>query len=98
MVEFVKFVKKRIHSDMKISDKIKLDLNIMPFAFFFSTSVPIPSDININSRDLHYCFRGPAFSLPGPALLLPDLHYFTVTFPSRKIKQTEVNEPNRHSH
>merc|ERR1719206_1363076 len=62
----------------------------MPFAFFFSKSVSIPSDINsspkislpepalslpgtciITYRDLHYCFRGPAFSLPGPAHCVP---------------------------
>ena len=28
--------KERVHSEMKISGKIKLDPNIMPFAFFFS--------------------------------------------------------------
>ena len=28
--------KERVDSEMKISDKIKLDPNIMPFAFFFS--------------------------------------------------------------
>ena len=33
-----------------------------------------------------FSLPGPEFSLSGPALLLPDLHYFTVTFPSRKIK------------
>ena len=40
------YIKERVHSEMKISDKIKLDPNIMPFAFFFSKSVSIPSDIN----------------------------------------------------
>ena len=30
-------------------------------------------------------------------LLLPGLNYFAVTFPSRKLKQTEGNEPNRHN-
>ena len=81
-------LKERVHSEMKISDKIKLDPNIMPFAFFFYKNVSFTSDIN----------SGPKISLPGPALLLPDLHYFTVTFPSQKIKQTEGNNPNRHSH
>ena len=96
-------IKERVHSEMKFSEKIKIDPNFMPFALFFSKSVSIPSNINsspkislpgtciITSRDLHYCFWGPAFSLPGPALLLPELHYFTVTFPSKKIKQREGN-------
>ena len=90
-------LKERVHSEMKIMDKMKLDPNIVLFAFFFSKSVSSPSNINsghkislptciITSRDLHYCFRGPAllllrtciiasrpaFSLPGPAL---SLHY-----------------------
>ena len=79
----------------------------MLFAFFFSNSVSITSDIKSGpeisplgpalslqgtcifiSIILHYCFLGPAISLPGPALLVPNLYYFTVTFPPRKIKQT----------
>ena len=51
-------LKERVHSEMKISDRIKLDPNIMPFAFFFSKSVSIPSNI-ISSLKM---------SLPGPAL------------------------------
>ena len=50
----------------------------MPFTLIFYKSVSFTSDINsgiITSEDLHYCFRGPAFSILGPALLLPDLHY-----------------------
>jgi len=66
-------LKKRVHSEIQISNKIKLEPNIMPFAFFFSKSVSIPSDIN----------SGPKISLPGPALSLPgtciiasdDLHF-----------------------
>ena len=111
-------------SETKLMDKIKLDPNIVQFAFFFSKSVSFPSDINsghkillpgpalslpgtciIASKDLHYCFRGPALLLPDlhfhlrtliitsgtciiasrPTLFLPDLHYFTVTFPSRNF-------------
>ena len=48
---------------MKISGKIKLNPNIMLFAFFFSKSFSIPSDINFS----------PKISLPGPALSLPGL-------------------------
>ena len=37
-------------------------------------------------------YVGSVFQLDaGHALLLPDLHYFAVTFPTRKIKQTERN-------
>ena len=62
---------------MKISEKTKLDPNILPFAFFLvflflPTLIPTPK---YNFRDLHYHFHGPAFSLSGPALLLPDRHY-----------------------
>ena len=53
----------------------------MPFTFFFYDTVSFPWDLQY-PEDLHYCFRGPAFSppepalsLPGPALLLPDLHF-----------------------
>ena len=58
-------LKERVHSEMKISEQIKLDPNIMMFVFFFSKSVSCPSDIN----------SGPKMSLPGPALLLLDLYY-----------------------
>ena len=78
---------------MKISDKIKFDPNIMPFALFFPKTVSIPSDINSGPK---ISLPGPALSLPGPALSLPGLalllldpHYFTVNFSSRKIKQME---------
>ena len=51
----------RLHSDMKIDDKIKLDPNIMPFK-----SVPIPSDLN----------AGPKISLPGTCIFASeDLHF-----------------------
>ena len=53
-----KNIKEKVHSEMKISDKIELDPNIMSFSFFFSKSVSIPSAIN----------SGPKISLPGPAL------------------------------
>ena len=72
--------KERVHSEMKISDKIKLDPNIMPFAFFFSKNVSIPSDINSSPKyhfqDLHYHFQGPALSLPGTCIIASeDLHF-----------------------
>ena len=58
---------------MKISDKIKLDPNIMPFAFFFSKSVSIPSDINSSPK---ISLPGPALSLPGTCIITSkDLHY-----------------------
>ena len=78
-----------VNSEMKIIDKIKLGLNIVPFTFFFSKRFSFPSDNNsghkislsgpalslpgtriIASKDLHYCFQGPALLLPGPVLLL----------------------------
>ena len=61
-------VKERVHSEMKISYKMKLHPSIMLFAFFFSESVSFPSDINSSPE---ISLPGPAFSLPGPALLLP---------------------------
>ena len=76
--------KERVPSDMKISDKIKLDPNIVPFAFFFSKSASFPSDINSGPK-ISLPWAG--LSLPGtwtiasedlhfsrPASLLPDLH------------------------
>ena len=96
--------KERVSSEMKISNIIRLDPNIGLFSFFFFKSVIVlrhqfrPQNTTsrtciIASRDLYYCFWGPAFSLPGPALSLPgpgllltDLLYFTVTSPSRKKK------------
>ena len=103
--------KERVHSEMKIFEKMKLTSNIVTLAFFFCKSVSFSSDINITFRTCIFtsgtCITasgrpafsppGPALSLPGPALLLPDLNYFTVTFPSRKLKQTEGNEPNLHN-
>ena len=66
-------LKERVHSEIKISNKIKLEPNIMPFAFFFSKSVSIPSDINSSPKIL---LPGPALSLPGTYIITSrDLHY-----------------------
>ena len=65
--------KERVHSEMKISYKIKLDPSIMPFAFFFSKNVSIPSDINSSPK---IPLPGPALSLPGTCIITSrDLHY-----------------------
>ena len=84
-------LQERVHSEIKICDKI------LPFAFILSKNVSFTSETCIiTSGDLYYYFRrsvfslpGPALSLPGPTLLLPDLHYFTLALPSGKSKQTE---------
>ena len=47
---------------MKISYKIKLDPSIMPFAFFFTKSVSIPSDINSNPKIIFDFLRKKQFS------------------------------------
>ena len=75
---------------------------------FLRTSNPAPQyhfwDMHYRFLDLHFCFQTciitsrPALSLPGPVLLLPDLQHFTVTFLSRKLKQTEGNKLNWHNH
>ena len=66
-------IKERVHSEMKISDKIKLDPNIMPFVLFFSKSVSIPSDINSGRK---ISLLGPALSLPGICIIASeDLHF-----------------------
>ena len=66
-------LKERVHSEMKISYKIKLDPSIMPFAFFFSKNVSIPSDINSSPK---IPLPGPALSLPGTCIITSrDLHY-----------------------
>ena len=65
----ISLFKERVHIEMKISDKIKLDPNIMPFAFFYSKAfLFLPTSIlapKYHLRDLHYNFQGPALSLPG---------------------------------
>ena len=67
-------LKERVHSETKIMDKIKLDQNIMPFIFFFSKSVSIPSDIN---SSLKISLPGPALSLAGTCIIASeDLHIF----------------------
>ena len=67
------YPKERVHSEMKISYKIKLDPSIMPFAFFFSKNVSIPSDINSSPK---IPLPGPALSLPGTCIITSrDLHY-----------------------
>ena len=77
-------------------------LFIVPFAFCFSKSFFFLQTFILTTKyhfwDLHHCFRGPVFLLTGPALLLPDLDYFTVTFLSRKIKQKHGIKPDRHNH
>merc|ERR1711954_8812 len=100
-LEILTMLKERLHSEMKISDKIKLDPNIMPFAFFFSKSVSIPSDIQfrpqnitsrtciITSRDLHYHFQGPALSLPGTCIIASKaLHFHFRDLPALSLPGT----------
>ena len=86
--------------------KIKLNSTIVMFAFFFSKSVSFSSDIHSGltisipgpALSLPW-LQAPALLLLGPTFSLlklhyhfQDLHYFYVTFPSRKVKHTEENE------
>ena len=60
--------KERVHSEVKICDRIKLYLNVVPLAFFFFQHQFRPQNITsrtciITSGDLHYHFQGPALLL-----------------------------------
>ena len=73
-------IKERVHSEMKISDKVKLNSNILTFAFFFYRSVSFSSYINSGHT---ISLPGPASSPPGTCIIttenlhfhLRDLHY-----------------------
>ena len=55
-----------------ISDKIKSNSNIV--LLFLAIKYHF-QDLDFLLQDLHYCFRGPGFSPPGPALLCLNLHF-----------------------
>ena len=48
----------------------------------------------IIATGIAFTLPGPALSLSGLASLLPDMYYFAVTFPSRKVEKTKGKEPN----
>ena len=73
---------------MKISDEIKLNLNIVQVAFFFHESVSFTSDINsphnitsgtciTTSRYLHYHLRGPSLFFPRTCIFTSGTCIFT---------------------
>ena len=71
-------VKDRVHSKMKIFDKIKFSSNIVLFAFIFSKNVSFSS--NIHSRRkislLHFHLQGPAISSLRTCIFTSeDLHF-----------------------
>ena len=76
----------------KMADGVWKGVKSLPLCHLISfyRSVSIPSGINSGPK---ISLPGPAFLLLGLAFLFPDLHYhfqerhyFTVTFPSRKMK------------
>ena len=78
---YISPVKERVHSEMKISVKTKVNLNIVTFAFvlekcfFFFRHQFRPHNItsagtcNITSRDLHHHIQGPTLSPPGTCII-----------------------------